>query len=233
MRLVIAALGLLVFAPPALAQPAPAAPTVLHLSATARQRVVRDRLRVDLRADQNGADPRTVETAINRLMGQAVAKAREVQGVEVETGSYAVYRETPPDRPQTWHGSEELGLTGTDSGALLKLAGELQTLGLVMSGLGYEASPEAVRGAEDDLTVDALSALDRRAAAIARQLHLSVLRYSELHVGNAQSSGPPPPRFAAMAAAPRAVPAPVAAPGETTVSVTVTAAVLLGPPKQQ
>ncbi|HEV2300020.1 MAG TPA: SIMPL domain-containing protein [Stellaceae bacterium] len=232
MRSFLAGVSLVLLAAPALAESPPLPPTVLHLSETARQRVVRDRLRVDLRADETAAEPRTVEAAINRLMGQALAKARAVQGVEVETGSYAVYRESPPNRPAAWHGSQELVLTGTDAAALLKLAGELQSAGLVMSNLTYQASPEAVRGAEDDLTVDALSALDRRAAAIARQLHLSVLRYSELRVGNAQSNGPPPPRFAAMAAAPRAVPAPVAAPGETTVSVTITAAVLLGPERK-
>lgn len=226
MRLLRAALGLVFIAMPAFAQPAAAPPTVLHLSATARQRVVRDRLRVDLRADETAAEPQRVETAINRLMAAAVAKARAVQGVEVETGSYAVYQEAPPNRPKVWHGSQELVLTGTDSGVLLKLAGDLQTAGLVMSNLTYEASPEAVRGAEDDLTADALSALERRAAMIARQLHLTVLRYGELRVGNAQSSGAAP-RFAAMAAAAK-VPPPVAAPGETTIAVTVTAAVLLG-----
>ena len=231
MRLGLAALGLLLVASPALGQAPP--PTVLHLSETAQRQVTRDRLRVDLRAEASAADPQAVETAINRLMRQALGKARQLQGVETETGSYAVYRESPPNRPAVWRGSQEFVATGSDSTTLLKLAGELQTAGLVMSNLAYEASPEAVRGAEDDLTADALSALDRRAAAIARQLHLSVLGYSELRVGNAQSHGAPPPRLAAMAASPQAVPPPVAAPGETTVGVTVTAAILIGPPKGQ
>jgi uncharacterized protein len=225
----IAAFGCVLMAAPAFAQTAVLPPTILHLSETARQQVVRDRLRVDLRAEKTAADPKTVEAAINRLMGEAVKKARDVQGVQVETGSYAVYQEAPPNRPQVWHGSQELLLTGTDSATLLKLAGELQAAGLLMSNLAYEASPEAVRGAEDDLTVDALSALDRRAAAIARQLHLSVLGYSELRVGSAQEGGGPPPRFAPLAAGAAAMPTPVAAPGETTVSVTITAAILLGP----
>ena len=56
-----------------------------------------------------------------------------------------------------------------------------------MSSMAYEASPETVRGAEEDLTAEALAALDRRAASIAGNMHLAVLRYRDLHVGNAET----------------------------------------------
>ena len=74
-------------------------------------------------------------------------------------------------------------------------------MGSLMSSLGYEVSPETVRGAEKDLTAEALAGLDRRAAAIADRLHLRVLRYRDLQVGNAETGDGPMPRFAAMAMA--------------------------------
>ena len=217
---------------PLLAHPAFAEPlepvadsTVLHLTQSAERRLARDLLHVDMRVEKTGADPQTVEAAINQSMAKALARARQVQGIEIETGSYAVGREVPQKNSPEWTGSQSLSLTGTDADALLKLAGALQSDGLVMSNLAYDASPKAIRGAEDDLTAEALSALERRAAAIAQQLHLSVLRYRDLTIGNAQEGGGPTPRFAAMAAG--AMPAPVAAPSEATVRVTVSADILL------
>lgn len=201
-----------------------AGPTVLHLSQTAERRITRDLLHVDMRADGKAADPKSVEAGINRTMAKALADAKQVPGIEVATGGYNVYRE---NQSSEWIGHQSLFLSGSDSGALLSLAGTLQADGLVMSNLVYEVAPATVRGAENMLTSEALSSLGQRAAAIGQQLHLSVLGYRNLTVGNAETQGAPMPRFAATAAA-SPMPAPAAAPGEGTVRVTVSADVLLG-----
>jgi uncharacterized protein YggE len=109
---------------------------------------------------------------------------------------------------------------------MLNLAGALQSDGLSTSSLAYQVSPETVRGAEEDLTAEALAALDRRAASIAGRMHIAVLRYRDLHVGNAETGNQPVPRFAAMAMA-----APVAEPGEAVIRVTIEAELLLTPPR--
>lgn len=202
-------------------------PTVLHLSQSAERRITRDLLHVDLRAESKGADPRAVEAAINRTMTKALSDAKQVPGIEVSNGGYNVYRENASSE---WTGSQSLFLSGTDSAALLSLAGTLQADGLVMSNLSYEVAPATVRGAESLLTAEALSGLGQRAAAIAQQLNISVLGYRNLTVGNAETQGGPMPRFAAVAAT-QSMPAPVAAAGEGTVRVTVSADVLLGQKK--
>src|SRR5579871_3679463 len=74
--------------------PAPAE-TVLHLSETAERKVVRDWLRAELRVEENGADPLALQAAVNRRMAAALDRARQVQGIEVETGNYAVDEERP------------------------------------------------------------------------------------------------------------------------------------------
>jgi len=43
--------------------------TVLHLNQTAERTVIRDLLRIELRAEETEADARTVQSAINRRMG--------------------------------------------------------------------------------------------------------------------------------------------------------------------
>ena len=210
----------------ALAQDVDQRSTVLHLSQTAERSVVRDVLRVELRAEETGADARSVQAAINRRMAAALDRARQVQGVRVETGSYNVGEEHPQNGPSRWRGSQSMLLTGKDSDSILKLAGTLQSDGLSTSSLAYDTAPETVRGAEEDLTAEALAALDHRAAVIADRMHLAVLRYRDLRVGNAETGGRPVPRFAAMAMA-----APVAEPGEAIVRVTIEAELLLAPPR--
>jgi predicted secreted protein len=207
---------------PALAQDADQQATVLHLSQAAERKVVRDLLRAELRIEETGADPRTVQSAINRRMAAALDSAKQAQGVRVETGSYNVGEERPPNGPARWRGSQSVILSGKDADAVLKLAGTLQSEGLSTSALTYEVSPETVRAAQDDLTAEALAALDGRAASIAGYLHLSVLRYRDLRVGNAETEGRPGPRFAALAAT-----SPVTEPGEAVIRVTIEAELLL------
>jgi predicted secreted protein len=210
---------------PAMAQANEPPPTVLHLSQTAERKVVRDLLRVELRAEETGADPLALQAAVNRRMAAALDRAHQVQGIAVETGSYAVDEEQPQNAPARWRASQSLILTGKAADALLKLAGTLQSDGLLMSSMSYEVSPETVRGAEEDLTGEALAGLALRASSIADRVHLTVLGYRDLRVGNAETGSGPMPRFAAMAMA-----APVAQPGEAVIRLTVSADLLLGPP---
>jgi predicted secreted protein len=208
----------------ALAQDAERQITVLHLSQTADRPVMRDVLRVELRVEETGGDARSVQAAINRRMAAALDRARQVQGVRVETGSYNAGEEHPQNGPARWHGSQTVILTGKDADSILKLAGALQSDGLSTSSLTYDTAPETIRGAEQDLTAEALAALDHRAAEIADHMHLTIIRFRDLRVGNAETGGRPKPRFAATAMA-----APVAEPGEAIVRVTIEAELLLAP----
>ena len=201
--------------------------TVLHLSQTAERSVLRDVLRIELRVDETGTDPLAIQSVINRRMAAALDRAHQVQGVRVETGAYGVGEERPQSGPSRWRGTQSVIMTSKAADAALKLAGVLQSDGLLMSSIGYEVSPETLRGAEEDLTAEGLAALDRRAGSIAERMHLALLRYRDLRVGNAETGGRPAPRSAAMAA----MAAPVAEPGEATIRVTIEAELLLAAPR--
>src|ERR1700761_7222281 len=183
----------------AMAQDADQRMTVLHLSQIAERSVIRELLRIELRVEETGTDARSVQAAINRRMAAALDRARQVQGVRVETGSYNVGEERPQNGPTRWRGSQSLILTGKDADSILKLAGALHSDGLSTSSLTYEVAPETVRGAEEDLTAEALAALDHRAASVADRMHLAVVRFRDVRVGNAETGGRPGPRFAAVA----------------------------------
>jgi uncharacterized protein len=222
------AAALLSLSLPALAADAPGdSGTLLHLSEQAERPVARDQLRAMLRVEASDADAARLQAEINRRMAAAVARAKSVAGVTIFTGGYAVYDQHAKDQPPLWHGSAGLTLTAHDAAPLLALAGELQQSGLLMSALNYELTPEAARKAEDELTVEALDRLRQRAERIAATLGLAVLRIRDLRVGNATGAQPIPRLFAA-AVGTGGAPAPVAEPGEATVSVSVDAEFELG-----
>ena len=236
MKRCAAALILALAAGPALAQVPGAAPpenaTVLHLTEQAQRLVTRDQLRAELRAEAADADPAKLQAEINRHMTAALARAKAVAGVAVETGGYSVYpeqRSGPSSAPRalSWHGSATLSLAAHDAAPLLALVGGLQQDGLVISALGYELTPAAAKAVEDELTDEALGRVKARAERIAASLGLVVLRIRDLRVGNA-GGAQPLPRFRAEAALASSAP-PVAEPGQATVSVSVDADVVLTP----
>ena len=94
--------------PAAIAQEADQRATVLHLGQSAERTLLRDLLRVELRVEESGADPRAVQSAINRRMAAALDRARQTEGARAETGSYHVGEERPPNRAATWRGSQSL-----------------------------------------------------------------------------------------------------------------------------
>ncbi|MBU6507003.1 MAG: SIMPL domain-containing protein [Alphaproteobacteria bacterium] len=216
---------------PVCAQPAPPpSGTALTLSTHADKTLPRDQLEAELRVDAMDANAARVQADVNRRMAAALAHAKTVAGVTVETTGYSVYQERDAKgNPTRWHGSQALRVKSGDFAALLNLVGTLQGQGLALSSLTAELSPAAAKAAQDELTDTALKDIRARADRIAATLGTHVERYAELRVGNA-SVPPMPIRFMAAAApASSSMPPPVAATGDATVSVNVDATVLLAP----
>jgi predicted secreted protein len=211
--------------------PAAATETVLHLSETAEKMVRRDRLRVELRVEATGANPRSIQADINRRMAAALERVRAVPTVKSETGTHSVWEERPQNAPPRWRGAQSVVLTGRETGELLQLVGDLQGDGLALSSMQHELAPETSRALEDELTKAALDRIRARAEKVAEAMGLAIIRWKELRVGNASGQGPRPPVpvRAVMQAEAAAMPAPVAEPGEGTVRLTVEVDVVLEP----
>jgi predicted secreted protein len=234
--LLAAAIAFATIATPVLAQPASPATgyaddenTVLHLTQTATREVAQDRLTIEIRADVSGPDAEQVQTAINRRMTAALERAKAVPSVRAETRGYWVQEERPTNAPARWHGVETLALIGTDTAAVLKLAGALQQSGLVVSRLGYDVAPETAKSVEDDLTTTALQRLKDRVDHIAKDMGLVVRNFKALRVGNVGGNVSPRPVLMRTMAAPASSssPPPAAEPGKTTLEVSVDADVML------
>ena len=228
-------------ATPAWAQPVGSVPsdnnaTVLHLTERGERMVKRDRLAAELRVEARDGDPARLQAEINRRMAAALERAKAIAAVTATTGGYHVYQQPPGTaaadgasaNPPRWQGMQSLLLQSRDAATLLTLIGTLQQQGLLLSSLAYELTPEAARAVEDELTKEALARLRQRAERVADDLGMAVERIRDLQIGNADGTQPLPRAFLA-ARSPNAAPAPVAEPGDATVSVSVSGEVLLAP----
>jgi predicted secreted protein len=221
----------------------PPGTTILNLSATETQKVPQDLLVASLRMEVDGDDLVTVQSKVNLAMQNALERAKKEADLKVTTGGYSVYPYDPtpprpdgtqnPDKlPQRWRAQQTLEMQSLKPDVLLKVAGELQGKGFAMNNLGYTLSPEKYESVQDDLMVKALSKLEAKAGLASKSLKKS--KYEMLDV-NLSSGGPVHPMYAraemmAMdSGMAKSTPMPVVAAGETDVSLTVSARVLLKP----
>ncbi len=218
--------------------PVPSAPdtgTEIHLVQRAEKEMPRDRIDASLRVEAEGADPAKVQAEVNARMTKALAAAKGETSVKAETTGYSVYQEPPPDKgaPTKWHASQSMTLTSKDFAAALSLVGALQGQGLLLEGLSFDLAPDMLRATEDELTAEALASLRARAERIAADLKMDVVRYKSIEIGNATAAGFPPPMvmMRAMAKGPGETPPPAAEAGESTISLTVQAQVIMAPAK--
>ncbi|MCA3262962.1 MAG: SIMPL domain-containing protein [Telmatospirillum sp.] len=224
MKCRIAALLLFAFAAAADAQ------TVLTLSESAERELTQDRLTVSLRAEASAATAAAAQAETNRRMEAAVARAKTVAGVAVQTGGAWANEERVQGRPVRWRAVATLDLISSDAASLLALVGGLQETGLAISGMGFDLTREAARAAQDALTEEALARLQSRAARVAAALDRRVAAIRTIRIGET-GGAVPQPRLAMRAAVAMAdaAHAPVAEPGRTSVRIDVEAEILLEP----
>ena len=85
----------------------------------------------------------------------AIAAAKKVDGINVSTGPYNVWRAGPSvaERAERWQASQNLYLTGKDAESMLRLVGDLQQRGLAQGNLLWRLSRGTERKARQDATL--------------------------------------------------------------------------------
>jgi predicted secreted protein len=216
----------------ALPTPAPAQDaqrTTLVLSETAAREVAQDTLVALLAARTEASTPRAAQAEVNRAMTAAIDKAEAVTGVRAATAGYRVYQEYDREgEPRGWVAEQDLRLMAREAAPLLELAGVLQEDGLLLNGLAYQLSAEARRAIEDELALEAIAALRRRAEQVAASVAMQVETIATLRVGEVADHPPDRPLMRTSMAEAAAAP-PVALPDVETVSTRVQAELILAP----
>lgn len=210
---------------------------VLNLSATERVEVLQDTLIANLQFTTMGKDKQKLQDELNKAIKKALKHAGDYTTVETSTQYYNVYVYEPGRRTDkvdpadlNWRAQQNLVLESKDSDALLKLAGELQSMEFDMQGLSYTLSRDKYEETTDSLMKDALKKLQNRANEAASVLNKKSASLIEINLDGGQQHYQPRMammRSESMAMDKEAVETPSAAPGKTDVSLTVSARALL------
>lgn len=203
--------------------------TVVNLNESAERDVTPDTMRARLMAQASSESAATAQASVNAAMAKALARAKAL-GLEVETGGYNTYQESPP-RPASlppgakppapiWRAQQSLILTATDDAKLLEAVGALQNEGLLLQELGYTVSRAQSRALQDELFNEALQRLTARAEKAGQALGMRFEGWARVGLNGGVIQRPVMMKTMGMAAESRAAP-PVAAAGEQTISVSV------------
>ena len=223
--------------------------TVLNISASERQTVQQDLLIASVRFETEGADSRSLQDKINKLVAKALEESKKYGEVKVVTDNYYVYPYDPnqyvPPQPQPtektepkekqpiiWKGSQGLSLKSKNSEQLLKLMGALQDMGFQTNNLSYTLSPEAFETIRDAMMESALTKLAAKAERASKALGKKEAELVEVNVDTAYPNYPMPMMARAEMAmdsggAQAKFAAPVASPGESEITLTVSARAVL------
>jgi predicted secreted protein len=203
---------------PAAADESPLTYERIELSVSAEADVDNDTLQAVLYAQHQGTDAAVLAGDVNREVLQAVAAAKQVPDVKVQTLSYQTSPVYDKQRLVGWRVQQSIRIESRDAARLSELIGELQAT-LAVQSIGYSISAERRLQEEDRLIGEAISRFNQRAQLISRQLGYSDYRLVQLVVDSSET-GPPPFRAMVMEAS-RAASPPVLEAGTQKVEVRV------------
>ena len=218
----------------------PEGSVILNLSASEELELTQDELVASLRYEVTGDNAKDVQSEINGKIQEGLKAGKAVESVKVSTGGYNVwqnYRPRPTENGKDdeaeeaeWRGQQTISLEGKNAEEFLKLVTDLQGMGFLNSNLSYTLSSEKQKEVQDELMTMALKKLQERAKVAADALGKSTTQFIEINADNSGNPGPMPMMRAEMAQMDGgAMNKASAEPGETTVSMTVSARILLKP----
>ena len=197
----------------------------VHLQAQQSESVSNDTMHVSLSTHAEERDPAKLARKINEDMEWALAKAKQVEGVKISTGSYQTWPITTKNITTGWRGQQSLELESKDTGSLALLAGELQDR-LQIKSMRFSVSDDRRMAVENRLIGAALNAFKQRARIVGDNLEANGYRIVDINIG---TSGQAPPVMyqARMAVAMEASDAVAVEGGESDIRVTVNGTVEL------
>lgn len=208
----------------------------VNLSVTKVAEVANDLLTASLQVEQDNEDQRALQNSLNEAMAKAITIAKQYKTVATRTDQYYVYqfdkdqggddkKKLPPKK--MWRGGQTLTLKSTSPDDLLKLTGELQEAGMLVQNLSYSLSGDKKEATRDSLMEEALTALIQKSMRAAKALNKEYDGFTLVSIDPIQQPSPMMPLMGMANPAMEKMAAPVAEPGTSEVSVTVSATAAL------
>ena len=209
--------------------------TLLNVSATEFIEVSEDLLVANLHYEFEAATAKEVQNQINTVMAKTLEKTKLLKDIKVSTQQYSVYKyevvlNKNDERKIKWRGSQGVAISGKATNDILKLTGQLQEIGLVIDGLSYTISNDTREEVRDSLMELAVEKLMKKSKRVAKALGKDIIKVVSINV-DADTSRPYPVMQYAMrmggAMAKNEMASPVAEPGQTQISMTVSATIMI------
>ncbi len=208
--------------------------TILNISATEYTQITQDLIIANMHYESEAQNAKEVQTAINNIMSKVLEKSKRFSNAQLSTSQYSVYKYDYQDKKQNtllskWKGSQSLSITGRDSESIIKLVGELQDLGLAVDSLNYTISDEKRDETRDTLMEKAVSKLLAKATRVAKSLGKTETKVININV-DADNTAPIPFYQTTMRvgfSAKSEMPPPIVEPGQSTITMTVSATILI------
>lgn len=172
----------------------------VNLNESAQTEVDNDLMIAVMTAQAEGSDAAAPADEVNRQMDWAVAMARSLPEVKVQTLGYSTQAIYNKSKIRGWRVSQSLRLESRDSRVLGDLIAHLQEQLRVQS-LGYRVSDDQRRRHVGELTDSALTRFRARAQAVAEAMGRSSYRLVQLHINDGGHSPMPVARGMMMEAA--------------------------------
>lgn len=200
MKHLLAASLLTTTAAVASAQTLPPPAGVLSLSAEAVTEVPTDVVQLTLAAEQEGAEPSAISSALSARTQAVLAQAKRTSGVEAQSGGFTIHPSTDRNgRISTWRGRSEVILKSKDFAAVSKLAGELANQ-MQVQNVAFSLSREARQATEAKLAEQAVSAFRDKAQVSTKLFGYSGYTIREVSMNDSGGVVPPTPRMYAAKA---------------------------------
>jgi len=195
MKHLLAASLLTTTAAVASAQTLPPPAGVLSLSAEAVTEVPTDVVQLTLAAEQEGAEPSAISSALSARTQAVLAQAKRTSGVEAQSGGFTIHPSTDRNgRISTWRGRSEVILKSKDFAAVSKLAGELANQ-MQVQNVAFSLSREARQATEAKLAEQAVSAFRDKAQVSTKLFGYSGYTIREVSMNDSGGVVPPTPRM--------------------------------------
>jgi len=196
----------------------------VHLSASAQQQIENDTIIATLYAEEEGSNPAQLADLVNKKIEWAVSLVKQHKDIKLQTNSYATNPIYNDKKISRWRVRQSIRLESRNMAKVSELLGQLQEK-LALQGLQFAVSSALKTKTDDGLIADALSAFEKRASLVAKQLKRKAYKIVDINIST--SGGARINRNYARTAMVESVAAPAVEAGDQTVQVTVSGSVEL------
>ncbi|MCF6338478.1 MAG: SIMPL domain-containing protein [Gammaproteobacteria bacterium] len=153
----------------------------ISLLATASDEIENDILETTLSVQREGNNPSELSEEVNAAIQWAIAEAKKISGVTVQTMGYQTSPVYQQRRLSAWRVRQSLRLESKDIADLSQLIGKLQER-LMVDRVGYRISVQRRNTVEENLIAEAIALFQRRAKLIAKQMNRDRYRVVQMNI---------------------------------------------------